>query len=412
MISTIKFNAWSLLFVIPFLQFAFAPSAGGAEFSAHPSITVSEEYTDNVFASRDNKRTDYITRVLPGIALKYNAPFWDWDIAYNYDYRYYARNSRKNDDTHDLLGKGFVKIIDDLFFLDISDTYRRVSLDVTRDRTQESLFLNQSDSNIITASPYFLFRPGRQTTVKTGYRYTNVWYRDPTAVDKREHTGFVTVTYDLSSRLSLSADYAFTQQNSVNAYKKHAPYLGIRYEYSDKSFVFAQGGYTWIDFEDGADFNKPYWYAGFNHSFDTLSVYFNAGVQYPEDPLTGVTKETNFKFGVDRATVSGTVGFSLYYSKYDGEQVVRTNKYGAGVTARHEITPKITGNLAFSAERYDDKNTGSYSRRFYVSPGLSYALPRNFTIALNYTFIDYYSPEVFTDNYRVNRVVLEARKTF
>jgi hypothetical protein len=385
--------------------------AYAAEFSIKPTLAVSEEYNDNVFETRDFRKTDYITRALPGLALKYNAPFWDWDIAYNFDYRYYARNSKTDDYTHNLLAKGNVKIIDEFMLLDISDSYKRVSLNVTRDYTQESLVANQSDSNTFTASPYFLLRPGTHATVKTGYRYTNVWYRDPTAIDKREHSGFVDAVYEYSPKLSFNADYTFTHQNSVNGFDKYAPYAGARYEYADKSFVFAQGGYTWIHFKNRSDFNNPFWNAGITHTFEPYSVYFNTGVQYPEDPQSGLTKETDYTLGMKRTMVRGDVGASVYYSKYDGINVDMTRKYGAGITGRYEITAKLTGNISFNAEKYDH-STGSYTRRFYVNPALGYALPWDITVALNYTFVDYYSPGVFNDNYRVNRVILEVKKTF
>ncbi len=412
------FSLFSLILLTGFSR----ETARAAEFSIHPSIAVSEEYNDNVFDSRIDKKTDYITRVLPGIALKYNAPFWDWDIAYNYDYRYYARNSHDDDNTHNLLGKGLVRIIDDFLLLDVSDTYRRVSLDVSRDYTQESLVANQSDSNIVTASPYFVFRSGQKMTVKTGYRYSNVWYRDPAAIDKREHSGFIDATYDYSSKLSFNANYTFTHQNSINEYDKHAPFAGARYEYADRSFIFAQGGYTWIFYKNGFNTKNPYWNAGVNHTFGTFTAYFNTGVQYPEDPLSGLTRETDYTLGLNKNMERGNVGLSVYYSKYDeensgriivdGTNSGRTKKYGAGITSKYDLTEKLGGTLAANVEKYDQKNTGSYTRRILVNPGLSYMLPKEISISLNYTFIDYYSPGIFSDNYQVNRVILEVNKTF
>ncbi len=401
-----------LLFAVPFsvlcLSFELAESS---EFSIKPSLTVAEEYNDNVFERRDLVKTDYITRALPGLALKHLAPFWDWDIAYNFDYRYYARNSRTDDNTHNLLAQGKIRLIDEFMFLDVNDSYKRVSLNVTRDYTQESLIANQSDSNTFSASPYLQFRPGTHATVKTGYIYTNVWYRDPTAIDKREHKGFVDAVYEYTAKLSFNADYAYTHQNSVNGFDEHAPYAGARYEYADKSFVFANGGYTWIRFKNRSAFNNPFWNAGITHTFEPYAVYFNAGVQYPEDPQSGVTKQTDYTVGINRNAARGTIGISVYYSKYDATNIDRTKKYGTGITGRYEITPKLAGNISFNAEQYDH-STGSYTRRFFVNPVLSYALPWDISVALNYTFVDYYSPGIYNDNYRVNRLVLEARKVF
>lgn len=82
---------WSLSAVFSCL---FGATAHASEFSIIPSIAVGEEYTDNVFQTQTDKKTEFITHLTPGLAFNYRAPFWDWDLAYLLDYRYYARNSQ------------------------------------------------------------------------------------------------------------------------------------------------------------------------------------------------------------------------------------------------------------------------------------------------------------------------------
>ena len=414
---------WSLVFVLlSLVPGPWSSTSHASEFFFNPSIAVSEEYNDNVFETND-RRSDYITRLLPGIALRYSAPFWDWDLAYNYDYRIYAQRSRENDDAHNLATRGLLKLIDDFLLLDISDTYRKVSLNIARDRTQESLFLNQTDSNTLAASPYIQFHPVPQTTVRSGYRYTNVWYQDPTAIDRRQHGGYIDTTYELSPGLNLSANYTYTHENSINPFDRHAPYAGFRYDYKDRSLLFVYAGYTWLNSKDGGVDNYPFWNAGITHAFNTWSVFLRTGVLYPEDPRSGVTRETDYSLGVNKDLNRGTVGASLYYANYKGTNVGLinnipgserdiSNKYGAGITAKYELTTKLTGNLAGSIERYDHRTTNSYIRRIHVNPSLIYALPRDFAVALNYVFVDSYSPVTEADRYQANRVSLELRKTF
>jgi hypothetical protein len=349
---------------------------------------------------------------MPGIVFGYSAPFWEWDLAYNYDYRYYARNSRKGDDTHNLAAKGLIRVIDDFLLLEISDNYHRVSLDVSRDRTQEGLFANQSDTNNFTASPYFRFRPGRQTTVKSGYRYTNVWFKDPSAIDRRDHVGFLEAEYEYSPKLNLTANYTYTHENSRNPYDRHEPNLGFRYEYSDKSFFFGQGGYTWFSSRNGSASNDPFWNAGLTHIFDRYTVSLLTGVQYPVDPQSGVTRETDYSVAVTRELSRGSVGLTLSYAEFSGTDIDVEKRYGAAINARHELAPNLSGNLNCSIDRYEHRDTNSYSRRIFVNPSLSYALPREFTVGLNYIFIDSYSPVTLIDRYQINRVSLELRKSF
>ncbi|MDD2335104.1 MAG: TIGR03016 family PEP-CTERM system-associated outer membrane protein [Geobacteraceae bacterium] len=387
-------------------------AARAGEFSFHPSVAVSEDYSDNVYETRDNRRSDFISRFMPGLALKYNAPLWDWDLAYNFDYRLYARNSRNDDSTHNLAAKGHINIIDELFFLDLSDTYKRVSLDVSRDYTQESLYANQTDSNTFVASPYFVFHPGTRTTIKTGYRYSNVWYRDPAAIDKREHSGFLNASYAYSSKLTFNADYLYTRQDSINPYNRNTPSAGARYEYADKCFVFGNGGYTWIDYRDSPDFNSPYWNAGITHAFDTFTLTASAGVQYPEDPLTGLTRETNYVIALNKPLDRGSIGLSVSYSDYKGENVDRPKRYGIGFTGKYALTEKLGSSLTANVDRYDYRDPSGNTRRIYITPGLTYSLPWETNLSLSYSFIDYHSVSRYADNYEVSRVVLEVRKTF
>jgi hypothetical protein len=388
--------------------------ARAGEFEYHPSLAVSEEFNDNVYESAFDRRTDYITRILPGLALRYNAPLWDWDVSYLFDYRYYARNSREDDTTHNLTAHGLTRIINDLLFLDISDTYQRVSLDINRDYTQESLFVNQTDSNTFTVSPYFVFHPGAKVTVNTGYRYTNIWYRDPQAEDNREHTGFANAAYQYSDKLSLSVAYSFTRHDSNEGYYRHTAFAGARYEYADRCFVFGQGGYTLFDFDDSRSTSNPYWSAGITHVRDPYTFTFSTSVSYPSDPLADVTEQTVYAASVTRAFQRGSLGVTFSYSELrDPFTDTRTeSSYSGGFTGRYELSENLVGTFGFSAERYEGDDLNGNSWRFYVNPGLSYTFPREITLALNYYFVDSSSDNLSNDDYRVNRVVLEARKTF
>lgn len=400
-----------LCLIVPLVIF-HCPSVRAADFSFHPSITASEEYTDNVYEVRDHRRSDFITRLLPGLSLKYNAPLWDWNLAYNFDYRYYARNSRSDDTTHNLAATGHIKIVDDLFFLDLSDTFKRVSLDVSRDYTQESLSVNQTDSNTFTASPYFVFHPGTRTTIKTGYRYTNVWYRDPTAIDRREHSGFLNASYEYSSKLTFNADYLFIRQDSVNPFNRNTPSVGARYEYADKCFVFGNGGYTWVDYRNSPDSKNPYWNAGITHTFTTFTLNATAGVQYPEDPQSGLTRETNYALALDKPLERGSLGISFSYSEYKGENIDRIKRYGIGLTGKYDVSERLGSSLSAKVDRYDYRDPSGNTRRIYITPGLTYSLPWDAKLSLSYSFIDYHSASRFADNYEVNRVVLELSKIF
>jgi len=386
-------------------------STAYADFAVSPTIAVSEEYNDNVFVSPVRK-TDYITSLMPGIILSYNAPFWDWDLAYNFAYRYYARKSQEDDKSHNLSMHGLTRLIDDFLFLDISDNYSRVSLNIARDRTQESNFVNQSDSNNFTASPYLRFHPAPKVLMRTGYRYMNVWYKDPAGIDRRDHVGFMEATYELSPKLNLTANYTYTHENSIQAYNRHEPNVGFRYEYKERSSIFGQGGYTWFNSRNGNASNDPFWNAGITHSFDHFLVSLTSGVQYPVDPVSGVTRETDYSLAVTKELSRGSIGANVSYSKYSGDNVDIESRYSGGINASYELLEHLNTTLTGSIEKYDHRAVNSYTRRIYVSSGLSYTFPREIALALNYSFIDSDSPVILADRYQINRVSLSLSKSF
>jgi hypothetical protein len=386
-----------------------------ADFTLVPSLAVSEEYTDNVFETSGDRRSDYITRLLPGLALQYRAALWDWEGGYTFDYRYYARRSPADEITHNLGVHGLVRVMDEFFFLDLNDTYRRVSLDVTRDNTNESLFFNQSDQNVFTGSPYFVWRVAPQTNLRTGYRYVNTWYKEPTVEDRADHVAFAELTHELSTRASLNGGYTFTHQNAVTSnYDRHDVFAGGRYEYSARSFFFGQVGNTWIRYSFGRKTENLYWNAGASKNFDALTATVTTGVRYSEDPLRVLTRERFYSGSLEYPFERGQATLSVNYSEFDGSggTSLDTKRYTVGLRGRYELLPDLTGSLAFEADNFVRRYMSNSPRRFNVSSELSYLLSRGLTMRLSHIFVDYFSPTVAADNRQINRVLLELRKAF
>jgi hypothetical protein len=389
--------------------------AQAAEFEVHPSLAVSEEYTDNVFETTTNRISDYITRVLPGIALSYRAPALTGNLGYVFDYRYYARDSHKNETTHSLTAKGKLTAVDNLLFLEISDEYQRVSLDATRDVTRESLFVNQSDRNVATVSPYLTLRITERIPFKAGYRFIDTRYFDSVGIDKIDHRAFMETAYELSKRWSLTASYTFTRELAdIDNFSQHQALGGFRYEYADKSFLFAQAGNAWTRYDSGQSLNSLNWNAGLTHVFDTVTGTVSTGVRYNEDPLSNIMKESFVSGSIEKRINRGSMSFSPMYSEYvlTKTDTLQTKKYAATVSGQYEFAADLKGKLTFQAEKYEQPLVGSYTRRFQVDYGLNYLLAKQLVALLSYIYVGYYSPGIAYDNRHVNRVMIEIRKTF
>lgn len=394
----------------------FSTQVQAADFSIKPSLAISEEYTDNVFENNLNKRSDFITRAQPGVSLNYNAPLWDWDLDYSYDYRYYAKGSRKDDTTHNVNGKGLVKIVDEVLFLELSDVYKRVSLDVTRDTTNETLYANQSDQNVGTVSPYLVLHPTARLTLKTGYRYINTWYKDPLAVSKQDHLGFINSSYELSPKFFLTVDYTFTREIPVrnSSFYRHEAYIGPRYEYAEKSFIYAQGGFIASDYDNGTHYFTPTWNAGLTHAFDTVTANVSTGRKYSDDPLGASTLETFYNASLTKSLQRGNLTLQGSYTEFSDAKAdtLKIKRYSGGFTGAFELMQDLRGTLGFIYENYQDLLLNGTTDKYFMDCGLNYSFGKELTAGLSYKYIDYSSAKIAADNKQINRVILDVKKVF
>lgn len=394
-----------------------------AETLFKPFVAISEEATDNIYEQAIGRRQELITRIRPGATFTYRSPLWTWDTAYAFEYRNYARNSRDNEYNHDAASKGNIALVDNFLFIDLSDTYHRISLDISRDAVTESaLFLNKTDQNIAVLSPYMLWHLRGDSTLKTGYRFTDTRYWDLVSIDKQEHRGFTELNHEATSKLSVSAGYAFTQlESSAAGLSRQELYGGFRYEYAENSFVSGQIGNNWQQFDSGVNVRNLFWNAGITHDFNFAVATVEARVSTTEDPLTISTKQTTYNGKLEKKMQRSMVGLSASYSDYVNTLTDRTDhrKLSFSATGSYEIRHNITATLITTGERFSRKTAVDYPYRFTGIAGVNYALNNELTLGLTYTHATYlYDHVTYLPDHRtvgakyINRAVVELKKVF
>ena len=387
----------------------------GAEFRLQPAIALSEEYNDNIFLVPEKMEYDYITRIAPSINIKYKGPFWDWDVDYVYDYLRYARHHISQDQTHTLNLANHTRIIDEYIFLDIRDNYARVSLDPARDYTQESTFVNQTDRNTLTVNPYFIIRPTSQMTVTTGYAYSNIWYKDPTAIDQAEHIVYTGLRQDLSRRSIMTAGIRHMQnKNSDQDYTQDDVYLGQTYEYVENSTLAVAVGNSWFDRKDAEKTSQVYWDANFTHRYSTMTVTYETGLRFIPDPNEILRREDRYLASITKAVerTSLTVSGGLKEYRNIINKHLENSSYGVNGKMSHAITTKSTIILNLGAERLKDYQVYTKVDRYLTGVRFEHLAAETLTVALDYRYSNVYSPDVYTDNYYNNRLSIEIRKVF
>lgn len=399
-----------------FLFLALPAASEAAEFEIKPRVSVSEEYNDNIHETVTNKKEDFITRVMPGFSLLYKAPRLDAKTDYTFDYGHYARREKTDEYNHTLSANATLAVVENFFFIDASDTYRRVSLDAARDTTNETLYNNYSDQNIGAVSPYFIWRPGTGSTIKTGYRYTNTWYKESSGVDKQENSAFLEASHELLPKFSFTWGYSFTDTiTTVQDYRRHNAYGGFRYEYADKSFLFGQAGNTWLSYDKGPDVSNIFWNAGLTHDTGTATITLETRVQYTEDPLTTSQQETLYSARVLQRLDRGELTASAAYSEFEIVETgkIDTRKYTYTGAGKYEILERFTASASLSAERYISGTIDGYPYRMSGTAGVSYSFNNDLSLALSYNHINYrYSWDNSSDSKNINRAVVTLSKVF
>lgn len=417
----IEFSKIRLIAAIIFICMAIfqfrVDETHAAVYELKPRIEVSEEYTDNILESATNKKEEYITRVMPGFHLKCFTPRLDLDTSYNFDYRHYAKKTNDDEYTHNILSNATLSVIENLFYIQAGDTYKRVSLNVARDNTNESLYLNQTDQNIGTVSPYFIWRLGNNSSIKTGYRYTNTWYKEPAGVDKREHYAFADASHELLEKFSLTWGYSYSNTaTSVQKYQRHNAYGGFRYEYGDKSFIFGQIGNTWQLIDTGTHVSNLFWNAGLTHEFPIVTVTLETKVQYSEDPLRSSIKETVYSGKLARAFQRGSLELSAAYSEFEIIEtgVIDNKKTTIAAAGKYEILDDITLNLSGVGEKFSNVQTNAdYPYRLSGNANLYYSINRDVVLGINYTHVsNRYSLNDVSNSRDTNRTILEVKINF
>ncbi len=391
-------------------------AAEGAEYRMQPAVTLSEEYNDNIFLSPNNRVGDYITRAIPSLSFSYKAPFWDWDAAYAYDSRRYAKNN-VDQNTHTLNLTNHTRIIQDFLFLDAADSYSRISLTPVRDFTQESLFVNQTDTNAVTVNPYCKFKASSLLTLTTGYQYRNIWYKNPGAIDKIDHRAYAEAKEELSQRTTITASARHTRTESTTLdYWRTDLSAGPRYEYADGSTVWFTIGNTWVGSDMRERESQAFWDTGITLKYLTYTLSFNTATTYIDDPLTVLRREDRYVATFNKQAARFTLDLSAGLWEYRDAVTkhLQNSRYGTAVTFNYSFTQALHGIYNLTINRLEDNQLDTYSSLYLNGVRFEYLLAENTTLSVDYRYADNYSPDPanYYMNYYDNRFIVEIAKKF
>jgi hypothetical protein len=383
-----------------------------ARFQIDPTISVSEEYTDNFFLTERNRKSNFRSTVAPGVDVTINSAFVKGLVTYKFAPSY---DTEPDDFSffHSLLGQ-VVWEATPRWKLTLADTFTRSDEPAEADqlglRQERSTF---TSNTLLLASDYLI------STVATrqAYQFTN--FSDDNGGETTSHTLSLSATVPLLQTNSLSGGYEYLTSTSTGtnvntpgaslttadesdvtghrftagaARRLHAlQTVGVTTSYALRN-ISRQTGDSDFQIWNASTFTD-YELPGRLRLNVTVGV---SGVQADPDnvgPNLSTKSSLTYQFARAVATLAVDRGFSETFSEGENFGVIETE----GVTASlsYPFTPSLTGLVT---GRYRHNKTvdvgavGTTTRQneetenWGGTASLTWLIQRNLTFELSYTY--------------------------
>lgn len=310
-----------------------------------PSITVSEEFNDNVLLSNRDRRWDFITGITPALNVIYESATYRLAAGYNFTAEMYARDPDRN--------AAFNRQNFNL------DTLWRPTEQLTLTLTDAFAF--STDTNVLSAEGVstgrdrawsnslgggVAYRIDTFTTVRGGASYTVQRFNADELQDSDVYRIDVGLDRALTRLLTGTVAYQFAYFDIDNEPKTwtHTPRLGFSYRVTETITVAASGGPS-FEIKNGhaGDRVTPAVTASYTQrmTFGSIGANFDRQVS-TAGGLGGTTDNTSFGFSVDVTTLARglTLSFAPRYSIVESPDSNRVDIHSITVplTATYRLT--------------------------------------------------------------------------
>ena len=387
---TVRMSKFSMVFLIFGLLLPLGGVAEGADFTFHPRISTTMEYNDNVTETKTPKG-DYLLILKPGFSATYDHSRVLFDVSYDFENKRYLDQTNSDEQNNYLNAQGNIEAIKDFFFVDISDSYKKVYQNVTRGDVETGDTTNgTTDQNSFSVNPYFVVPLQERTSLKVGAGFNDIWYAEEGSVDKRIYSLNADVGHELTDRWRLTSGVGFSKQDprwEEGGFERYNLMIGTTYTYAEGSFIEASWRPTYTDYEVEDSSNAQYnpYSIGITHAFTpTLSGSLSTSMDFTEDPQSADTKNQY----VHQARLTeeyerGSIAITLAYYDYEEIQASRTNYWRPSIGGSHDLSERLTFNYSAYMNLYTNPDC---EKTLFSLVGLSYSLSESTSTSLTYRF--------------------------
>ncbi len=203
--TSFLFKLFISLFI---LSFSLPQAWAGFIFEFDPLFTSEAKYDDNIYLTRSNTRSDWITTVSPGFMASISHPRLNAEVEYKPGFVYFLHNPQHDYTRQEVNFNAIMELTPHLTF-SLFERYLRanepdleemIDTDYERSLRRETRFM--FNRNII--APQLEYRFGRENLIRLYYRNTNYRSEDHDEDDYRENY------------LENEIEYWFNIRNGIN----------------------------------------------------------------------------------------------------------------------------------------------------------------------------------------------------
>lgn len=411
-IKCIKILALSLM-----ASLLYAPDSD-AEYTLKKSLHLREEYNDNIFLSEENRESDFITTITPSLKLVYHVSKIELAFDYGLNFRLYADHSDQNDTSLDRSQNGkfdsTMSLYKDIVYLKIFDEYKRVPIDQREKVAIDNVLVNMTDMNFFAFNPFIQYPLSGTLTAKAGYIYENKWYRDNPESAVFDHTVDVSMTKELSQKLSSTVSYSYLFHRPrllADRYNNQNATVGIEYQVTPKLFFTGTGGHSWFNYETGQENSSTIWSTTAKYLLSgkaaVSAAYFE---KFNTAVLSGTFKQKSGSVSLEYA---GDIPLTLtFFRSTDTYELIDRSDEGTGASLRSSFVlgSRLSGSFLTNYTRLKFLPKGEETDR--LGAVLSMVYQANVTaISFGYTY-NLTDSDAAGGSFRNNIIWAQAGVTF
>jgi len=415
--SRIFFIAACTLFLTTSITFGF-------QATFIPRISVSEEYTDNLFLTDSNKEHEYITTISPGFTAQILGKNSGAEISYDPEYAVYNEYDEYDGWRHRVELSGWSELSKNTR-LEVSDSYLYtedpiIDSDIAALRAEDSDVLidstirrNRQTYYTNTAGINLIHQFGRADSFNLGFIYSFLKNDDPIYEDNERYNPYVGLTYWFAPEWGMNMRGSYTKgefddsddldewYGSARLIKRFSRYLEGFVQYAHT--VVEYGGNS----EDFQIYNPS---AGFNYTIsDDTSFSLEMGYAFlnrdEEDDESFISAIGNLTKTFRRGSINiiGSSGYEV--SDFGAENLGVVEFYELGGSVTYQLTRHLSSNVfgSYRNNEYIEETPEREDKITRAGLGLSMQALEWMLLSLDYAYSTVDST-VDIEEYDENRV--------